>query len=291
MIIDECQRFTNGRESRRPAGELITKSAFDIAPIESDAIAREFVATHHYAKHASPSAHRFGLYHHGELEGVALFGPPPSENAHAKVFPTLADEEAVTLGRLVLLDSVPGNAESYFIARCFELLAKPALYHPLDKHGNPRRPVAAIESCADPQPRLLPDGTKTHRGHLGIIYQATNGRYVGKTDANTMHLLPDGTCFSKRTMSKIRGNERGGAAAVAKLVSFGAESLDPNADRAERIAYVARWRAALCTKMRHHGNHRYLWCLDRRRRSEILTLPALAYPKDDGWARLGSAAK
>lgn len=271
MITDQTQRWELGREYRRPAGELITKSAFDIAPIEEDSVARAFVATHHYAKHASPSAHRFGLYRRGELEGVALFGPPPSENAHAKVFPTLAEDAAVTLGRFVLLQSVPGNAESYFVARCFELLRAAG--------------VVAIESCADPQPRIREDGSKVHRGHLGIIYQATNGRYVGKTDPNTMHLLPDGTCFSKRAMSKIRAKERGWERQVEMLVRFGAEPLDPNADRAERIAYVARWRAALCRKVRHYGNHRYLWCLDRRRRKEILTAPALPYPKDPGWER------
>jgi hypothetical protein len=32
--------------------------------------------------------------------------------------------------------------------------------------------------------------------------------------------------------------------------------------------------------MRHHGNHRYLWCLDKRHRRAILgSKPALAYPK------------
>jgi hypothetical protein len=43
-------------------------------------------------------------------------------NAHCAVFPMLSIDQAATLGRIVLLDEVPGNGETWFVARCFELL-------------------------------------------------------------------------------------------------------------------------------------------------------------------------
>lgn len=264
MITESCQRWTERRESRRPAGELFRPSEYEVVPIEDWAIARDFVALHHYAASASPTSHSFGLHHRGELVGVALFGPPSSMNAHRAVWPTLAIAEAVTLGRLVLLDDVPGNGESWFVAQCFRLLAE--------------RGIAAVESCADPQPRTRTDGSRVHRGHLGIIYQATNGRFVGRTNPATLRLLPDGTCLSNRTAGKLVRGERGGDRAVVELVRWGAEPLQQGEDA---LAWLRTWRERLTRPMRHRGNFRYLWCLDKKRRGEILTAPALPYPKFD----------
>jgi hypothetical protein len=276
MIIDTCQRYTERRESRRPAGEPIVTSEYEVAPIESDAVARRFVSQHHYAGYASPTSHRFGLYHRGELVGVALFGPPASMAAHRKVWPTLTTKEAVTLGRLVLLDSVPGNGESWFVSRCFDLLATPKLYRPLDRHGDPRAPIVGIESCADPWPRHNASGEVVFRGHLGIVYQSTNGRYVGRTNDNTMRLFPDGTVLSNRAAGKLVRGERGNGHPVAQLEAWGADKLCTGDDA---VAWMRCWRDRLTTTMRHRGNHRYLWCLNRRRRREVLTAPAVEYPK------------
>ncbi len=264
MITETCQRWTEGRESRRPAGELIKTSAYDVAPIASAAEARAFVAQHHYAATSSSTAHRFGLYRSGELAGVALFGPPASMNAHRAVFPTLTPKQAVTLGRLVLLDNVPGNGESWFVAQCFELLRA--------------RGIVAVESCADPQPRTTSSGELVFRGHLGIVYQATNGRYVGKTNDASLRLFPDGTVFSNRASGKVVQGDQGRAYAVDQLVAWGADTLRTDEDP---LAWVRCWRAKLTRPMRHRGNHRYLWCLDKRRRREVMTAPALAYPKND----------
>ena len=280
MIVETCQRWAQGRERRRPAGELIKTSAYDVAPIATDDEARAFVREHHYAKEASSTAHRFGLYRSGELVGVALFGPGASVNAHNAVWghTTLTMKEAVTLGRLVLLDNVPGNGESWFVSRCFELLATPKLYRPFRKDGTPRRPVVAVESCADPQPRLSPTGETVFRGHLGIVYQATNGRYVGKTNDSTLRIFPDGSVFNNRTSGKLVRGERGDDSAIAQLERWGAAPLQPDEDP---IVWLKRWRSALTRSMRHRGNHRYLWCLDRRRRREVLNVPKLSYPKEN----------
>ncbi len=262
MITNSCQRFTEGRESRRPAGELIKPSAFDVAPIESAKVARDFVKLHHYAGTCSSVAHRFGLYLRAELVGVACFGPPASMNAHRKVFPSLGTREAVSLGRFVLIDSVPGNGESWFAARCFKLLRDAG--------------VVAVESCADPEPRTGRNGHLIHRGHVGTVYSALNGAYIGKTNDSTLRLLPDGTCFNNRASGKIVRGERSMSCSVAQLVSHGADTADLHDDP---LAWVKLWRERLTRPMRHHGNHRYLWCLDRRRRREVMRFPTLPYPK------------
>lgn len=283
MIIDTCQRFTLGRESRRPARELINPAEYDVEPIASKDVAADFVAKHHYIRSPSSTAHRFGLYRRGELVGVALFGPPASTNAHRAVFPTLSFKQAVSLGRLVLLDEVPGNGETWFVSRCFELLARPDLYRPFYKDGKtPRVPIVAVESTADPFPRTDLSGEVRFKGHLGIIYQALSfagghSRHTGRTNRATINLLPDGTVLSNRTQGKLVRGERGETGAVEQLVSFGATPPAPDEDEHTWLKY---WRGRLTRNVRHPGNFRYLWCLDRRRRHEVLDRhPQLAYPK------------
>lgn len=264
MIVEHAQRWTEGRASRRPVGELIRTAAYDVAPIESAAIARAFVKRHHYAASASSTAHRFGLYQRGDLVGVALFGPGASMAAHRAVFPSLTIREAVTLGRLVLIDAVPGNGESFFVARCFAFLRAAG--------------IVAVESCADPEPRMTESGDVVHRGHFGCVYQALNGHYVGRTRPATLRLLPDGTCFSNRTAGKLAQGDVGRRYAAAQLERWGADRLHDDEDA---LAWLRRWRGRLTRAMRHRGNHRYLWCLDRRRRREVLTAPRCDYPKID----------
>lgn len=264
MITDTCQRWTERRESRRPAGETIRTSRYDVARI-SPTVAAAFVERHHYSGTCSPPANPYGLHDRGELVGVAAFGPPPSMNAHRKVFPTLTTDEAVTLGRFVLVDEVPGNGESWFLARCFELLHQ--------------RGIVAVESCSDPEPRASEDGRVVHKGHVGTIYQATNGVYIGKTNPASLRMLPDGTVYSNKSSGKVRTGDVGRGYSEDQLVHWGAVPLMPHDDPQEWLDY---WRGRLTTGYRHRGNHRYLWCLDRRRRREVLRFPALPYPKIGG---------
>jgi hypothetical protein len=266
VITTSCQRWELGREHRRPAGETIRTAEYEVTAIAGD-VARTFVETHHYARSCSPTAHPFGLYRSGALSGVAVFGPLPSMNAHRAVFPTLSTTEGVTLGRLVLLDGVPGNGESYFVARCFALLREAG--------------IVGVESCADPEPRAALDGSRVHRGHVGCVYQATNGRYIGKTNPATLRLLPNGTVFSNRASGKVVRAEQGRRYSGAALVDWGADPLKDGEDPAE---WIRTWRPRLTRPMRHQGNHRYIWTLDKRRRAELFAgTEALSYPKI-GWA-------
>lgn len=253
MITEICQRYTERHESRRPAGELIRSSEFDVLAARSPTAVKAFVEQHHYAGTCGPTAHPFELYRRGALVGAACFGPPPSLNAHRAVFPTLDQREAVSLSRFVLIDSVPGNGESWFLARCLDVLR--------------RRGVVAVETCADPI-----------HGHVGTIYQATNARHIGCTRPSLRHVFDDGVVFSDRAASKAVRGERGRAYAIAQLVRRGARWPEPGEPIAQ---WLACWRSTLTARQRHPGNFRYVWCLERRRRREVLRAPALPYPKLD----------
>jgi hypothetical protein len=184
--------------------------------------------------------------------------------AHRKVFPTLTTDEAVTWGRLVLLDCVPGNAESFFGARCGALLRAAG--------------VVAIETCADPQPRTDERGGRVFRGHVGTVYQALNMRHIGRTRPATLRLLPDGSVLSNRACGKLARGERGARRVVDQLVRWGAAPLR---DGEDALAWLRRWRPQLTRSLRHRGCLRYVLCLDKRRRREVLAAEALPYPKID----------
>ena len=62
MIVETCQRWTLGREHRRPAGEVIRPSEYEVVELYDDATARAFVALHHYAASYPAARFRFGLY-------------------------------------------------------------------------------------------------------------------------------------------------------------------------------------------------------------------------------------
>ncbi len=253
MITSSAQRHTERRISYRVVGERIRPSEYDVAigaPLE----AKSFVVRHHYAGTCGPTAHPIHLYRRGELVGVACYGPLASTAAHRAVFPTLDQRQGVTLSRFVLLDEVPHDGESWFIARCHELLRS--------------RGVVGVETCADPI-----------QGHVGTIYQATNARHVGRTGRRTVRVFADGEVFSARAASKIRSGERGRAYSIAQLVRRGAPRPVDGEDLAR---WLAVWLPELTTTRRHPGCFRYLWCLNRRRRREVLRFEALAYPKLEG---------
>ena len=71
-----------------------------------------------------------------------------------------------------------------------------------------------------------------------------------------------------------RKRERGWVYAVEQLVAHGAEALAAGEDPA---AWVRTWVARLTRPLKHPGNFRYAWMLDRKHRKH---LPASQkYPK------------
>lgn len=255
------QRWREGRDSYRPPRETIRTSLYDVEAIADDQTARTFVKRHHYSRTYPAARFRVGLYRLGELAGVAVFSHPCNDRVLTNVFHGLPTLHAVELGRFVLVDEVPGNGETWFLARAFELLRAEG--------------IRGVVSFSDPVPRTDMRGRRVFPGHLGTIYQAHNARFLGRSTQRRLSLLPDGTVFSHRAAQKIRAGSKGWRYASAQLVAHGADPLDEHADRTARAAWLRRWTREITRELRHPGNLRYAWPLDRR-----VALPAGGpYPK------------
>lgn len=256
MITNVSQRWNFRRDRYRPAGELADFSKYDVAEIPDDTTARDFVERHHYSGSYPAARYRFGLYRSGALVGVSVFSHPSNDRVLTNVFPVPAIE-SVELGRFVLLDDVPGNGETWFLARCFARLRSEGLF--------------GVISFSDPMPRTTAVGAVIHGGHVGTIYQAFNGRHLGRSTPRTLRILPDGGVFSDRTAQKIRRRERGWRSAVEILQRAGARRFDGSK------SWLADALTACTRKQRHPGNYRYAWAL--RSRDWRHLPPGMPYPK------------
>lgn len=245
--------------SYRLASEPINTSAYDVALIPDDTTARNFVVQHHYAGTFPAARARSGLYRAGILVGVIVVSVPMHDAVLAPLH--LPREECGELGRVVLLDEPKmGNAESWFLAQSFRL------FRNLGFRG--------FVSDADPMQTLDASGQVVCRGHLGTIYQASNAVYIGQTERRTRYLLPNGHVFVQRQFSKVRGREKGWEGAAAVLERFGAPHLG---ERDDAQAWLDTWVPRLTRRVRHPGNHRYLFGLDKFAKKGLPT--GKAYPK------------
>lgn len=259
MTTEIVQRWNSRRSFFRPAGELINTSAYEVAALDSDSTAKAFVLAHHYSGTFPAARWRFGLYRAAQLVGVAVFSHPSNDAVLTSVFPGKATD-SVELGRFVLLDDVPGNGETWFLARCFEGLRSDGL--------------RGVVSFSDPIARRDEHGQVVTPGHVGTIYQAHNGVYLGRGTARSLSFFQDGTVFSDRAKQKIRAQDRGWEYAVEQLVAHGAPAP-------AQAANLREWlRAALAlttTTKRHPGNYKYAWGFSR---ADKRALPSsLPYPK------------
>jgi len=254
MIVPVCQRWFQHRSFYRPAREAFDPASHEVEALRGDGEARSFVETHHYSGSYPAARFRFALREGSALVGVAVFSVP----MRAETLRPFSMADGVELGRLVLLDRVLANAESWFIARCFEALR--------------REGVAGVVSFSDPVRRTALDGRVVMPGHVGTVYQSLNATYTGRAKGRVHRLLPDGTIFSPRAASKIRNGEVGWRYACEQLVAAGAPA--PSGDLR---AWLPVALDAVSRPLLHGGNHRYVWALDKRARKH---LPAsLPYPK------------
>lgn len=171
----------------------------------------------------------------------------------------------VTLSRLVLLDDVPANGESWFVARALRLLRAE------------KPDVGAVVSYSDPVVRTTLDGARVMPGHVGTVYQALNAMHVGRSRKETVILDRDGVVVDRRgIMSKLRNDEQGAAYAYARLTAAGAP---PRRPLEGGVAYVERaLREGPFRRFRHPGNHTYVWTLHD---DVVVKLEAKPYPKID----------
>ena len=256
MNTDVVQRWRDRRGTYRPAGETFDPRRCEVAPIADDRTAAAFVERHHYSGSYPAARRRFGLYEDGALVGVAVYSQPMNDRA----LRPFGRDDAVELGRLVLLDGVKANAESWFVARTFEAL---------------RAEFGAVVSFSDPEPRTDADGARVFKGHIGTVYQALGARYVGRGTARTLKLLPSGAVANDRALQKVRGRERGWRYVVDQLVAAGAPA--PTDD--DLAGWLRAVLAAHTRRLRHGGNHRYLFALNRAARAALPD--GRPYPKFD----------
>lgn len=257
MISPVCSRWRARCARYRPAGEVVDVSRYEVAAIPDDRTARAFVEQHHYSGSYPAARRRFGLYERGEFVGVAVYSVPPRREVLSVLGCPTA--EGVELGRFVLLDQVPGNGETFFLARCHDLLR--------------REGFAGVVSFSDPHPRTTAAGEVIFAGHLGTIYQASSAVFLGRAHADTVLRLPDGRSFSRRALAKIRARDRGWRYAVAQIVEAGARA--PQGDDLE--AWLATEGARVLRRERHPGCLKYALPLSRACRR---ALPAsLPYPR------------
>lgn len=259
MLTNVEQRWTpHGAVFVAPSGEWRPR-LWEVAPIADDTTARTFVERLHYS-HSYPAARRrFGLYHCADLVGVAVFSVP----VRPEVLRPLPVAESIELGRFVLTDECPFNAETWFARQCFSALA--------------REGFAGVIAFSDPMPRTTLDGRGVFPGHAGQIYAASSAVYLGPARPNRVHLLPDGRVFSPRAMAKIRGRETGWRYAVEQLVTAGADAPADGLDAAALGAWLKGALAQATRKLRHPGCLKYAIPL---RRGAARGLPAsLPYPR------------
>jgi len=269
MIAATCQRWTRRHETRRPAGELLAPGRYGVEVLD-EAEARAFVIGNHYSGSYPAARCRVGLFEVGVgLVGVGVFSVPAGPKVISRWLPHLDhNAEGIELGRLVLLDRVPGNGETWFLARAFELL----------RQELPE--VRGVLSFADPAQRVAADGAVITPGHVGTIYQALNGRHLGRSRRRTLWLDAQGQVVSERALAKLRTGDRGAAYAYERLRTAGAPARLPLEDGR---TYVKRaLRAGPFRTLRHPGCLAYTWPLgDRRERKAYQrhAPPALPFPK------------
>lgn len=252
------QRWRRGRDRYRPPDEPIRPYEYEVGALAGDAEAKAFVQAHHYAGTYPAARFRYGLYRFGRLVGVAVFSVPMNGRTITGTLPTADVQAGVELGRFVLLDGVPGNGETWFLARCFERLRREGL--------------CGVVSFSDPMPRA---GGAARWRSVGTIYQAHNARYVSRSAARTHLVFPGGEVLSPRALSKLSTGERGWRYAAEQLARHGTQSAGKGAGGTWLgKARVEDWlKEAVATgvlrRLRHPGNHKYAWGLTPAARSRL----------------------
>lgn len=120
-------------------------------------LVRDFIQEWHYSKSINGvmSEYCFGIYDNDNLIGAMIYGKLGMANAWKKY--GNQPEDVIELRRLCCIDDTPKNTESYFIGYTIRWLKK-------------NTNIKTIISYAD-----------CNQGHQGVIYQATNFMFLGKT--------------------------------------------------------------------------------------------------------------
>ena len=272
------QRWRTRRTRFVPSATAINPADYAVDIIRSEKVTAGFLAEHHYLGTLPVSRLACGLYRNGrggqsDLVGVAVFTQPVN-NASVRLRTGLTDpNSAFDLGRLVLLDDVPGNGESWFVARAMKLLRAE------------KPDVEAVIAYSDPIRQELPDGRVILPGHIGFVYQALSASYTGRTQARRRLIMPDGSILSDRTISKIVTGDNGASPAIDRLTRAGAPA--PRAGEGPRDWLKRLETERFVTRHHHPGCHAYTFPLVRRARRALTTIPQPVRPMRDPNTREG----
>lgn len=143
-----------------PIKEMIIK--------EVDAkFARPFISTFHYSKTLPDSSkYIYAGFLNDKLCGIIVYGMGCGKNQYTSLFPDIKNGQYIELTRLWCADDMPKNTESKLISGSLKLLPKE---------------IKFVLSFSDES-----------RGHVGIIYQATNWYYLGINNGGKMLITKDG---------------------------------------------------------------------------------------------------
>lgn len=282
MITTRSQRWRDRRARYVPAASEIDPSAFAVDVIDTRRQATPFVLDHHYARSMPVARLSIGLFRNGKggcsaLVGVCAFAVPINNASVPKNAGLIDPQSACDLGRLVLLDDVGGNGESYLVSRAFRLLRR-------ERPG-----ILSVISYADPVRRTDADGQVYLPGHVGQLYATMGSRYVGRSTPRYDLLLPSGRPISSRALSKIRAGETGERYAIDQLVQAGARSPAFGENRADWLAGLVR--SGFLRRRRHPGNHVYVFPLTKAARLAGRSVPTFPYPQIDRACTSGDVTK
>ena len=266
---DLCQRWRErkARWYRDHAGApRLDPSRYHVEAISQNAAAA-WLARHHYLRTLAGRQWLYGLIDDrapdaaAALAGVAVFGPG-MPNVLPALFPGLrANEDSTELLRFGLLDEVPANGETWFLAGALAHLA--------------REGVAAVASFSDPVLRRTAGGRVVAPGHVGTCYAAGGAIYTGRTARVVYRLFPaDGALLHPRMVAKYRAGDPNAAPVERALLAHGAPARGPGEERGR---YLDRLLPLLTVPFPHSGLHRYAFIIGPHRGAVRMARPALPY--------------
>jgi hypothetical protein len=262
------QRWHRRRSTFIPPTSRIDVTKHGVEPLDTK-VSKAFVIDHHYSASYPSEVFTVGLFRSRPFErpllvGAAVFSVP----THQAVIPHwtgLSPHDGCLLGRFVLTPEVEFNGESWCLARAVRALrmVKPHL--------------RVLLAYSDPVPRRGLDGVPITPGHIGQIYSAFGGTYLGRGRARALIVAPGGIVVNERSLSKLRRGERGRDHVEAQLGRLGAPRRKPFEDGE---AYVKRaLRDGPFTRKHHRGCHVFAWALNRDDQVLRATLAERALPR------------
>ncbi len=274
-----CQRWRDGRDGfvLDLSRGVFDPTGYEVVRVRPQADAKAFVLRHHYARSMKGGGVVFELRRHAQLVGVIVYSQPGGPAVLGAWFPG-REQEAVELSRMVLLDEVPFNAETYFLARTREELW--------------REGYSGVVSFSDPMPRDLATGGFVFPGHVGTSYAAASAIYLGQSGRETQWLFADGSVFPLRCRTKIRAYaagkpekvRQGWAYSVEALIARGAPPFTFEPGDPAAVAWCDDALARFARQRVHPGQHRYLWAKRGGARRDLLRhlerkgIKSLPYP-------------